>query len=1191
MISGSTRGALSHSSFCFSVSHYRPSYVHRTPFAYTRTITSLDARASNTSLVTAGPAQLAAESVQQYAGQPEAVAELQNTFSAFPNALSDPKWQVEVTQAAFPYELDQFQIDALRALASGRSVVLSAPTGAGKTIVGEMAVYLALARRLRVFYTTPLKALSNQKFSDFRRQFGEERVGLLTGDVTVNRDADVVVMTTEVYRNMLYGGGYESDNVTLLTDNLFAVVFDEFHYLNDRDRGTVWEESVINSPDHVLLVALSATMSNTADVRDWFASVQGPTELIQTYHRPVPLRFAFCNRDGVSPLFANDGKEDKGKSRKKGFEKQPQVAGSLPKLHPKLLRGLQETAVLRDSGRNGDRRRSRSSVQRLSKALNDSKSLDRLIKSFRAGSRDNQNSRGRSSSVPSFPFVVRALQRRDMLPCIVFIFSRAGCDRAAVAAAEERTSLVNDEERAELAQRLALFAEQHPGLVQQERIELAALGIASHHAGLLPLWKLCVEELFQDGLIKVVFATETLAAGINMPARTTVISALSKRAGAEGIVSLTTSEVLQMAGRAGRRGKDVLGHSVILRSRFEGVLEAFRVVTADVDELKSQFMPTYGMVLNLLQTRSLQDAKKLIDRSFGNFLQSKRASESSSRDDAADEAPGRDAEQQALELVLAEARDILSNFDVKEVRSYAKCLERVKAEKRALSYLMTQSKEQDTSLFADTLVFAPAGTRLKLRQPRPRGTSKGAIRRRRKRSYNEALAAARAGDKGEELRTFYLTADGEDEAWYDDAFDDTLSEPEGVVDAILLDMHSESIGALPMFAAIDAEGSLRLFNHMHVDRVFFDDEAMDFDNILPSWREVALPERSTWNHMGQEQYTADIPDDLGALVARVVERHEQNRRDEDLAKQAFESSTAADDAEQHPEVHAQRRRVEDSIRMVQEHALHASGEGRKVLRAKQAQSHIEVSLAEYYRKAKRQARRARNKRGQSDHDEDEESMQIDGGNWGEFMSIVSLLQHYGFVDDEYGVTSMGEIGAKVRAENELWTSLVVMHPSLEDISPVHLGAVLAATQVEGGRSDTYISYQPAEDVVEAAAGLLPLRSRLEALQVEYGIDFALSLDVELTGIVGAWASGTSWLELLSNTSLQEGDVCRVLRRVLDLLRQIPHLPGVAEKLKKNAKRSIALLDRFPVTDDLTYAVRDNEKLYEQQARDSEDVEG
>lgn len=1118
------------------------------------------------------------------AGKPEAVAEIRNALKSLPSdLLNDPKCQAMLTKAAFPHELDTFQLTALNALASGESVVLSAPTGAGKTIVGEMAIYLALARGLRVFYTTPLKALSNQKFSDFRRQFGPDRVGLLTGDVTVNREADVVVMTTEVYRNMLYGG---IDTEAMLTERLFATVFDEFHYLNDRTRGTVWEESVINSPVHVLLVALSATMSNTKDVRDWFAHVQGPTRLIETGHRPVPLRFGFCNSDGMTPLFAES--RAAADSDKKGFVKKEKPNNKRPKgprlrkLHPKLMRSLQDDGILQNTGRSRGRERGKrkeSSSVALSNALKDKKSLDKLILSMRSGARRRNGPRDRFVHVPSYPFVVRSLRRRDMLPGIVFIFSRAGCDRAAVAASEERDALVSPAEASELARRLDAFSTQHPDLVQKQRIALAAKGIASHHAGLLPIWKLFVEELFQDGLIKVVFATETLAAGINMPARTTVISALSKRAGAEGIVSLTTSEVLQMAGRAGRRGKDVLGHSVILRSRFEGVLDAFRVVTADVDALKSKFMPTYGMVLNLLQTRSLDDSRKLIERSFGNFLRVKRATEvAESVEGTEKEESGNELERAALQTVLDKCTEVLAGMDAKEVRSYARCLERVKAEKRALTYLMSQSK---AGSMEDTLAFAPSGMRLLLRDPKPVGTSKGALRRKKRRSYLEALTAARNGDGGEELRSYYLGAEDEDnDALVSGLLEDTSGKSATLREAVLVDMYAETSGVLPMFAAVDETGAFRIFNHLHVASIVVEEEVeeIDFDELMPDWRDVALPARTDWAHLGEEQYTAEIPEELGELFAKVTDWQKELASSKSVVDGVGENE--AEETEQDPDVNVQQKRVQDAIQTVLEHPLHASGDGARAQRAKLAASQAEAALAGTADGKRRKARkRSRRKPGGEDHAAADAEEQEDG-TWGDFMSIASVLQTYGFLDDSFGVTSLGELGAQLKADNELWSSLVLLDPSLSSVSPAHLGAVLGATQLEPARADAYVGYEPSGEVLAAVSKLAPMRTRLAAVQEEYGVEACMLLDAEMVGIVEAWASGISWFDLLGNTSLQEGDVCRVLRRVLDLLRQVPRLPGVPDETKLNAMRAVALMDRFPVTDDVTYVVQEGEKLRE-----------
>ncbi|MCX7596461.1 MAG: DEAD/DEAH box helicase, partial [Fischerella sp.] len=372
----------------------------------------------------------------------------------------------------FPFELDKFQLDAIASLNAGRSVVVCAPTGSGKTLVGEYAIYRALARGKRVFYTTPLKALSNQKLRDFREQFGFDYVGLLTGDASINRDAPIVVMTTEIFRNMLYGTPIGQVGISL-TD-VEAVVLDECHYMNDRQRGTVWEESIIYCPHEVQLVALSATVANSEQLTDWLNQVHGPTDLIYSDFRPVPLEFHFGNTKGVFPLLNEDKTQ----------------------INPRLLK----------KGRR----------------------------------KEHEKGKGnRKPEAPSINFILSHLQQRDMLPAIYFIFSRRGCDKAVAEVGD--LWLVNEQEAQQLRLQIDDFLTRNPEAGRSGHIAPLYRGIAAHHAGILPAWKVLVEELFQQGLIKVVFATETLAAGINMPARTTVISTISKRTDT-GHRMLTASE-------------------------------------------------------------------------------------------------------------------------------------------------------------------------------------------------------------------------------------------------------------------------------------------------------------------------------------------------------------------------------------------------------------------------------------------------------------------------------------------------------------------------------------------------------------------------------------------------------------------------------------------------------------------------
>lgn len=452
----------------------------------------------------------------------------------------------------FPFELDDFQKDACNCIDSGESVVVCAPTGAGKTVIAQHAIHRALEQGLRVFYTTPLKALSNQKYYDFGEKYGQDKVGLLTGDTSINRNAQIVVMTTEVFRNMLYGTnfGAVADNMK----DVKYVVLDEVHYMNDEQRGTVWEESIIYCPTNVQIIALSATVANAQELTDWINTVHSKTELVDTDFRPVPLRFFYFDSSQPNKL--------------------------LPLLTP--------------SGQ-------------LNKKIKPEK------REFHRGKRKS----------PKSPVndVIRNLARNDMLPAIYFTFSRKKCDEQMERCAS--LELITRDEQAQIKQFIDEYIAEYPHLYNNKHLDYLMCGVASHHAGLLPAWKNLVEKLFQKGLIKVVFATETLAAGINMPARTTVISSTSKRTDS-GHRMLTASEFLQMSGRAGRRGMDEVGYVVVVGTPFQTPEEVAELVLSDANPLESRFSPSYSMVLNLLQRFSLEEAKELILKSFGYFSSGSR---------------------------------------------------------------------------------------------------------------------------------------------------------------------------------------------------------------------------------------------------------------------------------------------------------------------------------------------------------------------------------------------------------------------------------------------------------------------------------------------------------------------------------------------------------------------------------------
>lgn len=484
------------------------------------------------------------------------------------SAASFPKLRAFEAQLSFP--LDEFQVDSCRALESGAGVLVAAPTGAGKTVIGEFAIHLAIESNQKVFYTTPIKALSNQKFSELVKRYGKERVGLLTGDNNQNSEAQVVVMTTEVLRNMIY-----ANSETL--KELGFVVMDEVHYLADRFRGAVWEEVILHLPKDVKVVSLSATVSNAEEFGAWLDEVRGNTKVIVSEIRPVPLHQHVLFGSELLELFES--------------------GTSQSRVNPELLQKHQARArsPIRTRGKWGGSKHS-------------SQERNQMIRQFPRLEKSE---------------VVERLDELELLPAIFFIFSRAGCDGAVTNCRRAGLRLTNKEEQKIIRQvaeaRCSSIAEDDlDTLGYHDWLESLERGYASHHAGLLPAFKEVVEELFLRKLVKIVFATETLALGINMPARTVVLERLDKYNG-ESRVNISAGEYTQLTGRAGRRGIDVEGHSVVL---WGGQLDPNLVASLASKRtypLNSSFRPTYNMAVNLISAFGKDRAAKVLERSFAQF--------------------------------------------------------------------------------------------------------------------------------------------------------------------------------------------------------------------------------------------------------------------------------------------------------------------------------------------------------------------------------------------------------------------------------------------------------------------------------------------------------------------------------------------------------------------------------------------
>ncbi len=561
--------------------------------------------------------------------------------------LTAPTVLVDEFARGYPFDLDDFQRRGCLALAAGQGTLVAAPTGAGKTVVGEFAVWLALRLGGKAFYTTPLKALSNQKFGDFVTRHHAADVGLLTGDNSINGEAPVVVMTTEVLRNMLY-------EASPTLSGLRYVVMDEVHYLQDRVRGAVWEEVLINLPVEVKVASLSATVSNAEEFGRWLEATRGPTEVVIEERRPVPLDDYYLVGRELHPLFVPRG------------DGHPVPNPALVRLGEREWRG----------GPRGGGQRSRP---------------DRAV--------------GRTW-VPSRIEVVDLLDDQRLLPAIYFIFSRAGCDQAVAQCRAANVKLTTPTERATIRDFLDLrVATIDPAdLDALGYAELAASlgqGVASHHAGMLPTFREAVEELFAQGLVKVVFATETLSLGINMPARTVVIEKLSKWQG-ERHELLTPGEYTQLTGRAGRRGIDRRGAAVVLHQPHVPFERVAGLASTRSYPLVSSFRPSYNMAVNLVANYRREQAERLLASSFAQFLADRTVH-------GAEQQLARNAEYLAgyLDAAACDRGDIQAYWDKRRALA-ARESALAEADRRART---DEAAQAVRALTPGTVVYLPGGRR------------------------------------------------------------------------------------------------------------------------------------------------------------------------------------------------------------------------------------------------------------------------------------------------------------------------------------------------------------------------------------------------------------------------------------------------------------------------------------------------
>ncbi|KAG5067984.1 hypothetical protein JHK85_000361 [Glycine max] len=997
---------------------------------------------------------------------------------------------VDELASVYDFRIDKFQ--AILAFLRGFSVVVSAPTSSGKTLIAEAA---AVA-------TT----------------FGGSNVGLLTGDSAVNKDAQVLIMTTEILRNMLYQSvGNVSSGSGLV--NVDVIVLDEVHYLSDISRGTVWEEIVIYCPKEVQLICLSATVANPDELAGWIGQIHGETELVTSSKRPVPLTWHFSLKNSLLPLLNEKGTH----------------------MNRKLsLNYLQlQAAVAKPYKDDWSRKRN----PRKRGTLSGYDSDDNMFEQ-RSLSKNNINAI-RRSQVPQVIDTLWQLQSRDMLPAIWFIFSRKGCDAAVQYL--ENCKLLDECESSEVELALKRFRKQYPDAVRESAVRGLLEGVAAHHAGCLPLWKAFIEELFQRGLVKVVFATETLAAGINMPARTAVISSLSKR-GDSGRIPLSSNELLQMAGRAGRRGIDENGHVVLIQTPNEGAEEGCKVLFAGLEPLVSQFTASYGMVLNLLAGvkaihrsnesdnmkpstgKTLEEARKLVEQSFGNYVSSNvmlAAKEEINKIEKEIEFLMSEITDEAIDR---KSRKALSPRQYKEI---AELLEDLRAEKRVRSELRKQKEAKRISALKPLLEEPESGHLpflcLQYRDSEGVEHSIPAVFLGKVDSLNasklkdmissvdsfalnlaDAEPSVADSELKDDLKPSYHVALGSDNTWY------------LFTEKWIKTVYGTGFPNVPL-----AEGDAR---PREIMSILLDKEDMKWDKLSHSehgglwFMEGSL---DTWS------WSLNVP-----VLSSLSENDELLLQSQDY---------------------------KDAIERYKEQRNKVSRLKKKIVRSEGYKEYFKIIDAVKFTEEKIKRLKNRSKRLINRIE------QIEPSGWKEFMQVSNVIHEIRALDiNTHIIFPLGETAAAIRGENELWLAMVLRNKILLELKPAQLAAVCASLvsagiKVRPGKNNSYI-YEPSATVTKFITLLDEQRSALLAMQDKHEVTISCCLDSQFCGMVEAWASGLTWRELMMDCAMDDGDLARLLRRTIDLLVQIPKLPDIDPLLKHNAKAASSVMDRPPISE-------------------------
>jgi superfamily II RNA helicase len=872
----------------------------------------------------------------------------------------------------YEFPLDKFQIEAIHSLLNGNSVLVSAPTGSGKTLIAEFAVFDALDRNLKVIYTTPLKALSNQKYYDFCEEYGTGYVGLLTGDISINPNAPIVVMTTEILRNILY------QDIRRL-DSVMYVILDECHYMNDKDRGTVWEEVIIHCPKHILFVALSATISNSREIALWISSIHNKVDVILHSERPVPIEYLYFKENKIVNIFNNNN------VNKKLFKEKHS--------NKKFFHGENPVTV------------------------------------------------------------IKKLKEKDLLPAIFFVFSRKGCDNRLEFCINNKLDLTNFDEKKIIKTYLNKIINDNPSLFDTSKSSRNLLnsliyGIATHHAGLVPIMKHTVEYLFQKNLVKVIFATETLAAGINMPARTTVITSLSKR-NEYGYEILSVNSFTQMTGRAGRRGMDKVGYCLIIEDNYVPFSEVYRLITSPPDIIKSNFTLSYNMVANLIKNFDYKMIINILQKSFGQYTNNHQIINMKL-----------DLENQKKKINISpckymENNDILEEMPILEYNLIQK---KILEKEHKINSLIKDTEQKKLKEINNFIFTSKRGSILVFRVKEKKYPVLGCIIE----AYKDKVKNKK--------KSFAIVITNR-----------------GV-------------------CKINSEKIIQTFNDFKI--IKRNDEVVH--KVISKKEEVFIKDDLNKNIFSKKEEET--------FISKIKEKNYQDVIDKEIE-----------------ELNQLKKELENhkcqNCSILKEH-----------LKEYEKVKNININIDSLKRKIDYYS-----------------NMYLQ--EYRKLLNVLLKLEYIEKNNEEYYLTTKGDILSYIRSENDLAIAEMVNNEIFNNLNSQEIASILSLFLFEPRKEIRNSLKNLPEKIKNKISEINQIVKKINLLQKDESIEKLIKLEHGIVDIVLLWCNGSKWNTLFNKNEFDEGDIIRSFRRIIDMLYQLKNIPFISLELTEKFKKAIELLDR------------------------------